>query len=87
MVAGYGRVNERGAVALSAELNATGFEALYVGEEQSAHRIAEIAAAENADAIELCLGTHGGVRILRDLVRELDRLSRRQVSVVIHRIG
>ena len=86
VVAGHGRVNERGALALNAALNGTGFEARYVGEEQSARRIAKMAADENADSIELCLGTQGGVMILRDLLRELDRVSRRHVSVVIHRI-
>ena len=63
-----------------------GVETTYLGREQSAERIARAAADERADAVELCLCQGAGVQLLRELLRELIRLGRRNVSIVVHRI-
>ena len=57
-----------------------------MGREHDAGRIARVAAAEGADAVEVCLDPGaGGVRLLTQLLRELIELGRRDVSIVIHR--
>lgn len=63
-----------------------GVETTYLGREHSAERIARAAADERADAVELCLCQGAGVQLLRELLRELIRLGRRDVSIVVHRI-
>ena len=64
----------------------TGIEPIYVGRERSPAQIARTAVAEAADAVELCLGA-GGVLIIRELLRELDRIGRRDISLVLHRMA
>jgi methylmalonyl-CoA mutase cobalamin-binding subunit len=59
---------------------------VYLGRENSARRIAAISAEEEADAVELCLERTGGVLLLRELLRELTQLGRRDVSIVVHRV-
>lgn len=76
--------SDHGARALVASLGAIGIEAVYLGREESAQRIATAVAEENADAVELLLAA-GGVLLLRELLRELIRLGRRDVSIVVHR--
>jgi transcription antitermination factor NusA-like protein len=50
-------------------------------------RIAAVAATQRADAVELCVGSGGGkVPLLRELLRELIRIGRRDVSIVVHRV-
>jgi methylmalonyl-CoA mutase cobalamin-binding domain/chain len=63
-----------------------GVETTYLGREQTAERIARAAADERADAVELCLSQDAGVQLLRELLRELIRIGRRDVSIVVHRI-
>jgi methylmalonyl-CoA mutase cobalamin-binding subunit len=88
VLAGRGHVDERGAHALMKSLGHVGIEAIYLAPESSPRRIATAAVAEQADAIELCIATHGGGgSILRELLRELDRLDRRQVRIVVHRMN
>jgi hypothetical protein len=55
-----------------------------LGREQDGRRIAAAAARENADAVEVVL-LGGGVLLLRELLRELIRIGRRDVSIVAHR--
>src|SRR4051812_26602308 len=84
VLAGHVRTGERAAQALTQSLFALGIQAKYLGREDSAHRIAAAVANERADAVELCLGG-GGVPLLRELLRELARVGRRDVSIVVHR--
>lgn len=84
-LAGNPRTGDRAARALAESLRGLGIETKYLGKEDSAHRIALAVADERADAVELCLGG-GGVMLLRELLRELARIGRRDVSIVVHRI-
>jgi methylmalonyl-CoA mutase cobalamin-binding subunit len=84
--AGQTRASDRGALALANSLNASGVEILYLGREVSARRIATCAADAGADAVEVCVAGGGAVLLLRDLLRELKRLDRRGISIVVHRV-
>ena len=78
---------DRAARALAESLADLGVEAIFLGREESARRIAAVAAAQRADAVELCVGAAGGkVLLLRELLRELIRIGRRDVSIVVHRV-
>jgi methylmalonyl-CoA mutase cobalamin-binding subunit len=75
----------RGLVTSLAE---AGVEACYLGREDDAGRIAAAVVDGGADAVELCLSHGGGgVAVLRKLLRELVELGRRDVSIVVHRLG
>jgi methylmalonyl-CoA mutase cobalamin-binding subunit len=76
---------DRPARALQASLGELGVETIYLGAEDRAHHIAAVADAEAADAVELCLVGGGGILLLRELLRELIRIGRRDVSIVVHR--
>jgi methylmalonyl-CoA mutase cobalamin-binding domain/chain len=82
---GDGPTSERSAKGIAESLDQLGVEAIYLGTEQDAPRIAAIAAAERADAVEVCLTGTGGVIFLRQLLRELIEIGRRDVSIVVHR--
>jgi methylmalonyl-CoA mutase cobalamin-binding domain/chain len=84
--AGDTRVSDRGAQALAGALHEAGVEILYLGREASARRIATCAAEACADAVEVCVAGGGAVVLLRDLLRELKRLDRRGISIVVHRV-
>jgi methylmalonyl-CoA mutase cobalamin-binding domain/chain len=84
--AGQTRASDRGAQALASSLHEAGVEILYLGREPSARRIATCAADACADAVEVCVAGGGAVLLLRDLLRELKRLDRRGVSIVVHRV-
>jgi methylmalonyl-CoA mutase cobalamin-binding domain/chain len=84
--AGEARASDRGAQALTAALSAAGIEILYLGRQSSAREIATCAAEVHADAIEVCVAGGGGVRLLRELLRELNELDRACVSIVVHRV-
>jgi methylmalonyl-CoA mutase cobalamin-binding domain/chain len=86
VLAGNGRGTEHGARALAGSLGATGIEIVYLGREPSARRIAASAADARADAVEVCIAGGGGVSLLLELLRELRRLGRPQVSIVVHRV-
>jgi methylmalonyl-CoA mutase cobalamin-binding domain/chain len=88
VLAGRGRFDERGALALVESLGTMGIETVYIGAEQSARRIATTAAEEHVDAIDVCMASGAaGITILRDLLQELERVDRRSVSIVVHRVG
>jgi methylmalonyl-CoA mutase cobalamin-binding domain/chain len=81
------QTSDRLAHALSASLEEIGVETIYLGRERSAGTIAAAAADERADAVELCLARKGGgVLLLRELLRELAEIGRRDVSIVVHRV-
>jgi hypothetical protein len=44
------------------------------------------AANVGAESIEVCVAGGGAVVLLRDLLRELKRLDRGGVSIVVHRV-
>jgi methylmalonyl-CoA mutase cobalamin-binding subunit len=71
--------------ALVEALGGLGIETTYLGWEDSAQRIAAAAVEQRADAVELCLAGARGVLLLRELLRELIRVGRRDVSIVVHR--
>jgi methylmalonyl-CoA mutase cobalamin-binding subunit len=68
-----------------ASLRSLGVQVTYLGREGSAERIARVVTEERADALELCLAPSGGVQLLRELLRELAELGRRDVSIVVHK--
>lgn len=84
--AGETHASDRGAQALARSLHEAGVEILYLGREASARRIATCAADVSADAVGVCVAGGGAVVLLRDLLRELKRLDRRGVSIVVHRV-
>lgn len=73
-------------MALATALEKAGIEILYLGREANAQRIAVSAVEARADAVEVCLAGAGGVAVLRALLRELRRLDRSDVSIVVHRV-
>jgi methylmalonyl-CoA mutase cobalamin-binding subunit len=77
---------ERRVRALVDSLAEQGIEAICLKEGFSARRIAAAAAEQRADAIELCLTGAGGVLLLRQLLRELDEISQRGISIVVRRL-
>jgi hypothetical protein len=84
--AGSATASDKPARALEQSLVELGVDARYVGREHDACRIATAVIAERADAVELCLPAGaGGVRLLRELLRQLIELGRRDVSIVVHR--
>jgi methylmalonyl-CoA mutase cobalamin-binding domain/chain len=85
-LAGSVRTGDGAARALATRLDQLGIETTYLGREESARRIAAAVADEGADAVELCLAGTGGVLLLRELLRELSDVGRRDVSIVVHRV-
>jgi methylmalonyl-CoA mutase cobalamin-binding subunit len=81
------RASDGDARALAASLGERGIDALYLGREESARRIAASAAETRADAVELCVCGSGASALLRDLLRELRRVNRREVSIVVHKVA
>jgi methylmalonyl-CoA mutase cobalamin-binding subunit len=86
VLAGTGRTTHRSARALTESLDRLGVETVYLGREGDAARIAAVVVDERADAVEVCLSGGGGVVLLRQLLRELTRAGRRDVSIGVHRI-
>jgi methylmalonyl-CoA mutase cobalamin-binding subunit len=86
VLAGSGGGGDRSAQALAASLGGLGIETVYLGREENASRIAAVVAAERADAIEMCMAGSRGVLLLRQLLRELIEIGRRDVSIVVHRV-
>jgi methylmalonyl-CoA mutase cobalamin-binding subunit len=86
VLVGESPASDRGAQAFAKSLNEAGVEILYLGRETSARRIATCAADLCADAVEICVAGRGAVVFLRDLLRELKRLDRRGISIVVHRV-
>jgi methylmalonyl-CoA mutase cobalamin-binding domain/chain len=87
VVAGGLGTSDRAARALAESLDEIGIATTYLGREERAGYIAAFATEEKADAIELCLEAGGrGVLLLRELLRELIRVGRSDVSIVVHRL-
>jgi methylmalonyl-CoA mutase cobalamin-binding domain/chain len=86
VIAGDDRTSDRGARALADTLSDIGIDIVYLGREASASRIAESVVRAEADAVEVCIGGRHGGPLLRDLLRELDRVDRRYVSIVVHKV-
>lgn len=80
-----GESSDQDALALVDALQALGIETMYLGREESASVLAATAVNVQADAVELCLAGGGSVLLLRELLRELVREGRRDVSIVVHR--
>jgi methylmalonyl-CoA mutase cobalamin-binding subunit len=74
--------------ALAESLRTLGIETIWLGSVDDAWAIAEAVSEKQADAVELCLSEHarGGVVLVRDLLRELIKRDRRDVSIVVHRV-
>ena len=83
---GDARGSDSAARALAGSLGETGVEIVYLGTQGSGRRIAASAAEAGVDAVEVCVAGGGGVAVLRDLLRELTRLGRREISIVVHRL-
>jgi methylmalonyl-CoA mutase cobalamin-binding subunit len=83
--AGNGPIDRGSLQALAAALAELGIESSQLGRETSAARIAATVLEQEADAVEVCLSGLGGIPLLRDLLRELIRAGRRDVSIVVHR--
>jgi methylmalonyl-CoA mutase cobalamin-binding subunit len=83
---GEPRTGDQAARALTDSLSGFGVEATYVGIHEDAEPIAAAAVAARADSVEVCLRRGTGIPILRDLLRELIRIGKREVSIVVHRV-
>ena len=84
--AGDLRVGRSQATSLIESLARLGIETAYLGHEHDPGRIAAAALEMQVDAIELCLvGSGRGVPLLRQLLRELIDIGRRDVSIVVHK--
>jgi methylmalonyl-CoA mutase cobalamin-binding subunit len=86
VLVGTPRTSDRPARALTESLAELGVHATYLGHQENAASIAAHAAAERADAVELCLCGPTGIPLLRELLRELIAVGRRDVSIVVHRV-
>jgi methylmalonyl-CoA mutase cobalamin-binding subunit len=85
--AGGATENDEAAQVLERSLVDLGLDARYVGRADDAARIASLVTLEGADAVEVCLSPgSGAVRFLRDLLRVLIEMGRRDVSIVVHRV-
>jgi methylmalonyl-CoA mutase cobalamin-binding subunit len=86
VVASNLRASESHARTLARSLRQLGVETSYLGGVTDAGRIAATVRDVGADAVEVCLEAPGGARLLRDLLRELTEIGRRDVSIVVHRV-
>jgi methylmalonyl-CoA mutase cobalamin-binding subunit len=86
VLAGTDASDERAAWALASSLTRTGVEVSYLGHADCARRIADAVAVKRADTVELVLAGRGGVPLLRQLLRDLIDVGRRDVSIVVHRM-
>lgn len=85
VVVGDGTSGDLSGRALVSSLRELSIDVVYLGREESASRIAAIAADEQADAVELCMTSGAGVTLLRQLLRALIEIGRRDISIVVHR--
>jgi methanogenic corrinoid protein MtbC1 len=84
--AGDTRTSDLGARAVAASIGRAGVAVHYLGREGDAHRIAASVVDIHADAVEVCVAGSGAIALLRDLLRELRRLDRPGVSIVVHKV-
>jgi methylmalonyl-CoA mutase cobalamin-binding domain/chain len=87
VLAGGGRMSDGFAESLMASLVELGIETVYHGREQDPACIAAVALEQDVEAVELCLEGGGGIVLLRDLLRELIQLGRRDIRIVAHRVS
>jgi methylmalonyl-CoA mutase cobalamin-binding domain/chain len=80
------RTSDAGARALSRSLQGVGIDTVYLGRAGGASEIAASATELGADAVEVCVAGGGAVAVLRELLRELRRLGRPDVGIIVHRI-
>jgi methylmalonyl-CoA mutase cobalamin-binding domain/chain len=85
--AGESPRSDMGAQALASSLSEVGVEVIYLGFETDARRIATSAADTGADAIEVCVAGRGAILLIRELLRELHRLGRCGVHIVVRRVN
>jgi len=85
-VAGNGTVGGNAALGLVRSLAELDIKTVYLGRQTSAADIAAAAVRERADTVELCLAGAGGVSLMRELLRALIDIGRRDVSIVVHRV-
>jgi methylmalonyl-CoA mutase cobalamin-binding subunit len=85
VVVGESTTSERPVLALAESLGRAGVETVCVGRENSPRRVASAVVEHSADAVDLCLEASGGVAFIRELIRELARVDRRHVAIVLHR--
>jgi methylmalonyl-CoA mutase cobalamin-binding subunit len=85
-IVGGGQAIDRPAEALANSLRDAGRDVVCIGRQADASVIATLAVQRGADVIELCVARTAGVRIVRELLRELTKAQRGSVSIVVHRI-
>jgi methylmalonyl-CoA mutase cobalamin-binding subunit len=86
-VAGRRSPGDTAVETLTESLSALDIETVCLGAVDSAVSIATAVTEEQADAVELCLCDGApGVPLVRDLLRELIRRDRHDVSIVVHRV-
>jgi methylmalonyl-CoA mutase cobalamin-binding subunit len=86
-VAGRRAADDTAVEKLTESLSALDIETICLGEVDSAVSIATVVSEQRADAVELCLcDGAAGVPLVRDLLRELIRRDRHDVSIVVHRV-
>jgi methylmalonyl-CoA mutase cobalamin-binding subunit len=85
VLAGTARIDDTSARVLTGKLRRLGIEARYLGREEDPRHLAIVAAEQRAETIELCLAG-GGVQFVRQLLRELTEIGRRDVSIVVRRV-
>jgi methylmalonyl-CoA mutase cobalamin-binding subunit len=85
VVAGDVRTGDARARALATWLDKVGVEATYLGRVDDAVSVAAAVCEQGADTVEVYVAPGGGVLVLRDLLRRLTEVGRRDVSIVVHR--
>jgi methylmalonyl-CoA mutase cobalamin-binding domain/chain len=83
---GDDHTSDAGAQALSRSLECAGVDVIYLGRRSDAPQIAASVSEHGADAVDICLAGSCGVTVLRELLRELRRLGRPEVGIVVHRV-
>jgi len=85
-IVGHIRTSDRHARAVADSLAEHGISASFLGRVDCPAQLATTIAHEDAGMVELFLASGRGVAFLRDLLRELGRVGRQDVSIVVHRL-
>jgi methylmalonyl-CoA mutase cobalamin-binding subunit len=86
-VAGHRDADDAAVTTLTESLETLDIETVWLGSVGDASHIATAVSETDADAVELCLCEGAaGVLLVRELLRELIRRDRRDVSIVVHRV-
>jgi methylmalonyl-CoA mutase cobalamin-binding subunit len=86
VLAGTARVCDSDVQTLISSLRELGIDATCLQDWHSVSRIAAAVADAQADTLELCVKGNSGVLLIRELLRELIAIGRRDVSVIVHRV-